>query len=289
MSRRGIAMTVLTVAAFMDLRRRHDRQRRVAGHAVRPRRDTGPARVGPRRLHARRSRSCSSPAGGSATCSADARVRRRRHRIHARLARRRPGRPMPTCSSRPGSCRARFAAMMVPQLLSTIQVLYAPKERADIFGMVGAVSGTAAVVGPCSVAGWSRATCSASAGARSSSSTCRSASCSTVMALSSCPTPVGAIGAPRPLRRPAGHHGPAPARLPAVEGRQRGWPGWVWAMFVASAVVLVAFVAPAAATGNDARIVAAADAPVRQPRLLGRPGGAGDVPAAMVGFDARAR
>ena len=41
-----------------------------------------------------------------------------------------------------------FAAMMVPQMLSSVQVLYAPRERAAVFGVVGAVSGTAAVIGP---------------------------------------------------------------------------------------------------------------------------------------------
>ncbi len=46
-----------------------------------------------------------------------------------------------------------FAAMMVPQMLSSVQVLYAPRERAAVFGVVGAVSGTAAVVGPL-LGGW---------------------------------------------------------------------------------------------------------------------------------------
>ena len=45
-----------------------------------------------------------------------------------------------------------FAAM-VPQMLSSVQVLYAPRERAAVFGVVGAVSGTAAVVGPL-LGGW---------------------------------------------------------------------------------------------------------------------------------------
>jgi EmrB/QacA subfamily drug resistance transporter len=46
-----------------------------------------------------------------------------------------------------------FAAMMVPQMLSSVQVLYAPRERAAVFGIVGAVSGTAAVIGPL-LGGW---------------------------------------------------------------------------------------------------------------------------------------
>lgn len=41
-----------------------------------------------------------------------------------------------------------FAATMVPQVLSIVQVLYSPKERAGVLGAFGAVTGTAAVAGP---------------------------------------------------------------------------------------------------------------------------------------------
>lgn len=41
-----------------------------------------------------------------------------------------------------------FAAIMTPQVLSIIQVLFAPKERAAVFGALGGVSGLAAVAGP---------------------------------------------------------------------------------------------------------------------------------------------
>lgn len=41
-----------------------------------------------------------------------------------------------------------FGAMMIPQVLSIIQVLYKPKERAGVFGALGAISGLAAVAGP---------------------------------------------------------------------------------------------------------------------------------------------
>jgi MFS family permease len=41
-----------------------------------------------------------------------------------------------------------FSALMIPQVLSIIQVLFKPKERAAVFGAVGAISGMAAVAGP---------------------------------------------------------------------------------------------------------------------------------------------
>jgi len=46
-----------------------------------------------------------------------------------------------------------FAAMMVPQVLSSVQALYAPRERPAIYGVIGAVSGTSAVIGPV-LGGW---------------------------------------------------------------------------------------------------------------------------------------
>lgn len=41
-----------------------------------------------------------------------------------------------------------FGAIMIPQVLSIIQVLFLPKERAGVFGALGAISGLAAVAGP---------------------------------------------------------------------------------------------------------------------------------------------
>lgn len=45
------------------------------------------------------------------------------------------------------------AALMVPQLLSNIQALFRPSERAPLFGLVGVLAGLAAVVGPL-LGGW---------------------------------------------------------------------------------------------------------------------------------------
>lgn len=41
-----------------------------------------------------------------------------------------------------------FGALMIPQALSIIQVLFSPKERAGVFAVLGLVSGLAAVTGP---------------------------------------------------------------------------------------------------------------------------------------------
>jgi len=41
-----------------------------------------------------------------------------------------------------------FGALMIPQVLSIIQVLFKPKERAAVFGALGGISGLAAVAGP---------------------------------------------------------------------------------------------------------------------------------------------
>ena len=45
------------------------------------------------------------------------------------------------------------AAMMVPQALSSLQALYSPRERAPMYGVIGAVSGLSAVIGPV-LGGW---------------------------------------------------------------------------------------------------------------------------------------
>src|SRR5690625_4376371 len=41
-----------------------------------------------------------------------------------------------------------FAAIMVPQLLATLQSLFTPKERTPWYGVIGAITGIAAVAGP---------------------------------------------------------------------------------------------------------------------------------------------
>ena len=137
-----------------------------------------------------------------------------------------------------------FAALMVPQLLSTVQVLYAPKDRAAIFGIVGGVSGTAAVIGPL-LGGWLITSNAFGIGWRS------------IFLIN---IPVGIALLVLAMRYVPNTRSERATRLdltgvalatagvflvifPLIEGREQGWPVWIWLMFVASAAVLVAFVA----------------------------------------------
>jgi EmrB/QacA subfamily drug resistance transporter len=139
-----------------------------------------------------------------------------------------------------GAC----AAMMAPQLLSSIQTLYAPRERAGVFGIVGAVSGMAAVIGPL-LGGWLVSADVAGLHWRS------------IFLIN---VPVGVLivvaallfvpesTSDRPLRLDVPGVVLATAGLllltfPLVDGREQGWPWWIWAMFATAGVALVAFVA----------------------------------------------
>ncbi len=135
------------------------------------------------------------------------------------------------------------AALMAPQLLSSIQVLFSPKERAPIFGVVGAVSGLAAVIGPL-LGGWLVTADIHGLGWR------------TIFLIN---VPVGVVIIAAALRWVPNTTSPRPPRLdlpgvvlattglflltfPLVEGRQQGWPAWIWAMLAAAALVLAGFV-----------------------------------------------
>ena len=179
-----------------------------------------------------------------------------------------------------------FAALMVPQLLSTVQVMYAPKERANVFGIVGAVSGTAAVVGPL-LGGWLITSDAFGVGWRS------------IFLIN---IPVGIVLIVLALKYVPNTVSERATRLdlpgvvlatagvfllvfPLIEGREQGWPAWIWAMFGAAAVVLAAFVANQRRTERLHAVLTPAHAPVRQPRVRGRHRDAGGV----LGRDGRLR
>jgi EmrB/QacA subfamily drug resistance transporter len=137
-----------------------------------------------------------------------------------------------------------FAALMAPQLLSSIQVLYRPKERAGVIGLVGAVTGMAAVIGPL-LGGWLVTSNVYGLEWRS-------------IFVINVPIGIAIIAAAlkfvpnttsdRPLRLDLAGVTLATVGLflvtfPLVEGREQDWAWWIWSMLATGAVVLAAFVA----------------------------------------------
>jgi EmrB/QacA subfamily drug resistance transporter len=136
-----------------------------------------------------------------------------------------------------------FAAMMVPQVLSSLQALYRPRERAAMLGVIGAVSGMSAVIGP--VLGGSLVSGDAlGMGWRS------------IFLIN---LPVGVALVVLALRWVPDTRSERPLRLDPlglvlatsgllgvvyalVEGRQQGWAAWIWVLAVGGLLVLGAFV-----------------------------------------------
>jgi EmrB/QacA subfamily drug resistance transporter len=136
-----------------------------------------------------------------------------------------------------------FAALMVPQALSTLQALYSPKERAPMLGILGAVSGLSAVVAPL-LGGWLITADVAGLGWR------------TIFLLN---IPVGVALFALALRFVPDTRSSRCLRLdplgvvlltlallglvyPLVEGRALDWPAWLWAVAAAGAALFVVFV-----------------------------------------------
>jgi EmrB/QacA subfamily drug resistance transporter len=136
-----------------------------------------------------------------------------------------------------------FAAMMVPQMLSSIQVLYAPRERAAVLGIVGAVSGTAAVIGPL-LGGWLVTHDAFGVGWRSIFLINVPVGIALfVMALLYVPNTASSraqrIDVPGVLLATIGLF---LLVFPLIQGQSHGWPTWAWLMMAGSAVVLAIFV-----------------------------------------------
>jgi EmrB/QacA subfamily drug resistance transporter len=136
-----------------------------------------------------------------------------------------------------------FAAMMVPQMLSTLQALYSPRERAAMLGVVGGVSGLSAVIGPL-LGGWLVSSDAFGIGWRS------------IFLIN---VPIGLVlvvlaarwvpdtRSDRALRLdPVGlvlaTTGLLAVVFALVEGRREDWAGWIWGLGTAGLVVLAAFV-----------------------------------------------
>ena len=137
-----------------------------------------------------------------------------------------------------------FAALMVPQLLASVQALYTPRERAPMYGLIGGVSGLAAVAGPV-LGGWLVDADLWGMGWRS------------VFLIN---IPVGIVIFVLAARFVPETRSSRPMRLdlvgvalltavilafmvPLVEGQTLGWPAWLWIPVAVGALLLVVFVA----------------------------------------------
>jgi EmrB/QacA subfamily drug resistance transporter len=136
-----------------------------------------------------------------------------------------------------------FAALMVPQVLASLQALFTPKERAPLLGLIGGVSGLAAVVGPL-LGGWLVSSNAFGIGWRS------------IFLIN---VPVGILAFIAALVWVPNSKSAHPLRLdvvgvivsavglvaviyPVIEGRSLGWPAWGWVMLGVGLVILVLFV-----------------------------------------------
>lgn len=137
-----------------------------------------------------------------------------------------------------------FAALMVPQLLASVQALFTPRERAPMYGLIGGVAGIAAVAGPV-LGGWLVDADLWGLGWRS------------VFLIN---VPVGIVIFALAIRFVPETRSSRPMRLdlvgvallsavvlafmvPLVEGQTLGWPAWLWIPVAAGVVLLVVFVA----------------------------------------------
>jgi EmrB/QacA subfamily drug resistance transporter len=137
-----------------------------------------------------------------------------------------------------------FSAIMIPQVLSIIQVLFKPKERAAVFGLTGAISGLAAVAGPL-VGGLLVSGDAFGLGWRS------------IFVIN---VPVGIVLLIASFIFIPNSKSDKPVKLdilgvslitvalvliifPLVQGRELEWPLWIWLMLAASPVLLIVFVA----------------------------------------------
>ncbi|KQV07029.1 DHA2 family efflux MFS transporter permease subunit [Leifsonia sp. Root112D2] len=137
-----------------------------------------------------------------------------------------------------------FAGIMVPQVLSSIQVMFTPEERGPILGITGALSALGAVAGLL-FGGWIVTVNAFGLGWRS------------IFLVN---IPIGIVlilAALLVVPRSRSEH---PLKLdlvgvllgavsvflvvfPLTDGRQAGWAAWIWAMLIAAPFAIAAFIA----------------------------------------------
>ena len=136
-----------------------------------------------------------------------------------------------------------FAGIMMPQVLSSVQVMFSPEERAPVLGIIGSLSALGAV-GGLILGGWLVTADLLGMGWRS-------------IFLVNVPIGVALVVAallfvPRsrsehPLRPDLvgvvlGGVGVFLVVFPLTDGRAAGWAWWIWAMLITSPFVIAAFV-----------------------------------------------
>jgi len=137
-----------------------------------------------------------------------------------------------------------FSALMIPQVLSIIQVLFKPQERAAVFGLTGAVSGLAAVAGPL-------------LGGQLVSGDAFGLGWRSIFIIN---VPVGVLLLIASFVFIPNSKSEKPVKLdirgvsliiaalvliifPLIQGRELGWPLWIWLMLASSPLLIVVFVA----------------------------------------------
>ena len=136
-----------------------------------------------------------------------------------------------------------FAGIMMPQVLSSVQVMYAPEERAPVLGIIGALSSLGAI-GGLILGGWLVTVNLLGMGWRS------------IFLVN---VPVGVVLVvvallfvprsrsehplrPDPVGVLLGGLGVFLVVFPLTDGRAAGWAWWIWAMLAAAPFVIAAFI-----------------------------------------------
>ena len=129
-----------------------------------------------------------------------------------------------------------FAGIMMPQVLSSVQVMFAPEERAPVLGIIGSLSALGAV-GGLILGGWLVTADLLGMGWRS------------IFLVN---VPIGVVLVVAALLFVPRSRSEHPLRpdlvgvflvvFPLTDGRAAGWAWWIWAMLTMSPFVIVAFV-----------------------------------------------
>lgn len=149
-----------------------------------------------------------------------------------------------------------FAGVMVPQVLASVQSLFAPEERAPVFGAIGMVTAMAAVIGPV-LGGW--LVSSNPLGGEWRAIFYINVPVGVVIVIAAMvlvpnttvdrPSPIDPIGVGLAVT------GILLLVFPLIEGRQLGWPAWSFVLMALSPVVLAVFVVYERRHGEDAAMM----------------------------------